>query len=228
MKIACFGDSWTSGWGASKAWPSILKTDFNLNVDNFAVPGITNEYLVDIFFENKPNKYDKIIICWSGITRFQVGEDIVDFSSNSQLALSFFKNKSLNHIIKCWEYLISKTNDFSQKNNIKIYHISVFGDTPKQDFSNFYTPSMLEFLAQKQGQTFKYFIPMFEFDWLSEINMPLTEPFGKKYLGENWKRACVEREEVRTNNKYFLECGHPNDDGHKLWAYYIKKRFLDD
>lgn len=228
MKVACFGDSWTSGWGVSEPWPSVLKNNFNLDVDNFAEPGITNEYLVDLFFENEPNSYDKIIICWSGITRFQLGEDIAEFSRVNQLALNFFKTKSLNYIVNYWESLISKTNNFVQNNNVSLYHMSVFGDIPKQNFDNLYTPSMLEFLAQNQGQTFKYSIPIFEYDWLSEANMPLTETFGKKYLGKDWKRACVEREEVRINGKYFLKCGHPNSDGHKLWADYIRKRFLND
>jgi hypothetical protein len=220
MKLLICGDSWTGGYGVqpNEAWPNLLGTEF-INTSKW---GATNNCIKEQFLDSYNNNYDAVIIGWSGVTRFWKNA-LYDFSSVNETTLNYYKDKTLNDILYTWDNHIKF---ILEKSKVPVIQFSVFGDCPLIKYDNFLDKSYLEFLANKQNTYFKYNIPIFEFDWLNENNLLLTEEFGKKYFPKNWKRACVERENIRST-KYFLGCGHPNSEGHKLWAQHIKG-VLDD
>lgn len=242
MRIACFGDSWTAGYGieGTRSWCSVLdKCLPNGNTYNFGQSGCSNQRIFDLY-QKHGRYYDTLIFCWTGITRLETPKGMMDFSYVEDHLIKyrekFFSQFTLQDLFKKWEDLIIQINE--ENPNKRILHFSVFGEVPTQYIENFYKPSMFEYLAEKQGNIFKYNIPIFEFDWLNENNLPLTETFAKKYCSttlrspntkqnlndtflRNWKKANIERDLIRPG-KYFLNDGHPNGRGHKLWAKHIE------
>jgi hypothetical protein len=221
MKLLICGDSWSKGYGVNlhESWPNFLNCEFV----NVAKNGSTNRQIVEQFLTNYNNTFDAAIIGWSGATRFRKNDRLNEFSSVDQSTIKYFSNKSLNDILKCWDHCI---NTVSKTSTVPVIHYSVFGDIPLSTHKNFLEESFLEYLANASNIFFKYSIPIFEFDWLNNKNYKLTKVFGEKYFNKNWERACVEREQIRPS-KYFLICGHPNKDGHKVWASYIKEVLND-
>lgn len=221
MKILICGDSWTEGYGVKteETWPNFIGHEFVAT----GRCGASNDEIVKQFLENYDNSFDAVIIGWSGVTRFRVNDRMNEFSLVDDKTIEYFENISLDDIVNSWESYIQTV---LSKSNVPVIQYSVFGDLPKHKHKNFLETSYLEFLANAGGTFFKYNIPMFEFDWLNKENYKLTKPFADKYFNKDWEKACVEREEIRPS-KYFLECGHPNPEGHKLWAQNIKG-VLDD
>lgn len=221
MKILICGDSWTKGYGvnSNETWPNFIYHDFVATAKN----GASNKEIVQQFLNNYNDSYDAVIIGWSGITRFRVKDRMNEFSLVDNNTIKFFENVSLLDLLETWENYIQT---ILSKSKVPVIQYSVFGDLPKYKHKNFLETSYLEFLANAGGTFFKYDIPMFEFDWLNKQNYKLTKSFANKYFSKDWKKACVEREEIRIS-KYFLKCGHPNPEGHKLWAQNIKG-VLDD
>lgn len=216
MKILICGDSWTQGYGVfnRQSWPNYIGHEF----DNVARDGVSNPEILDQFLKNYNDTYNAAIIGWSGSTRNRKNYKLLEFSNADVDTANFFKDKSLDDILKSWENCIDSVLETTK---IPILQFSVFGDMPLKKYENFLEKSFLEFLANQSGIYFKYKIPIFEFDWLHQDNYHLTGQFAKKYFDKNWKKACVEREDLRPG-KYFLSCGHPNQHGHQLWGNYIK------
>lgn len=226
MKILCCGDSWTNGFGVkkNKAWPAILKKLTGHEIDVMARNGATNKDIRDAYFAVKDGvEYDLVIFCWSGVTRNRVGHYLLEFSPspNDEIRklerINYFKDKSLNDLIDAWQNYMDEVDSVD---NVKKLHFNVFGDRPRLKKDNFYTTSFLEFLAEQQQMPFKYQIPIFEFGWLHEDNRDVVDQFAHTYFPTDWLKAVVEREDIKPG-KYFLECGHPNERGHKCWAKYI-------
>lgn len=215
MKILICGDSWTKGWGVSpnQSWPSFLDYKFK----NVAIHGSTNENIVKQFLFNYDDSYDLVIVGWSGVTRFLRNDKMMEFSSVNKDTLDFFKDTSLNDILLSWN---SNIKAIEQVSSVPVIHFSVFGDVPLIKPKYFIDKSFLEYLSNNQEVFFKYHIPIFEFDWLNEENYKLTKRFAKKYFNKNWGRACVEREVIRGNGN-FLNCGHPNVQGHCIWSKHL-------
>lgn len=224
MKVLVCGDSWTEAWEVDTPWHSYLDCE----IVNVAVSGSSNIDICSQFLENYNDNFDLVIIGWSGVTRYPgttpFGDNChYEFSSVDETTIEFFKDKSLNDILLDWEVNIKSVLSVSK---VPVLQFSAFGDRPLKDYDNFLKESFLEVLANKQGIYFKYDIPIFEYDWLYENNLKVTEPFGKKYFPNHWKRACVERDSIRPG-KYFLDCGHPNEEGHKVWGKFIKDKIND-
>ncbi len=227
MKILCIGDSWTRGYGIDnpdQTWPYVLQSLTNHTVTVIAECGARNDQML-IWTETEldNNHYDLIIIGWSGVSRnpgwslsYAPDEDV----DNPERA-KFFSKSTVKSLQQTWFLQRHRTNLKAKSKQCRIEHFSVFGDDPHPE--QFKLQSYLEFLANKEGTYFKYFIPIFEFDFLHEKNI-VTEEFALRNFDSNWQRACVEREELRMNpqRKLFLDCGHPNVQGHNLWAHYIK------
>jgi hypothetical protein len=138
----------------------------------------------------------------------------------------FFKTHNLKYFQQKWDTELKLIEDLCLKNNIKLIHFSVFGDKPINKYPNFLDISFLEYLAEDQiGTSLKYEISIFEFDFFNHLNNKVTEEFCDRNLDSNWRLACLEREELRLDQpkKNFLNCGHPNENGHKIWADYIHK-----
>lgn len=216
-KILICGDSWTEGYGLDYklAWPFYLIHD----VVNVAKSGSTNQQILEQFKENYSIDIDLVIIVWSGCTRHCVKNEVYEFSTIHKQSASFFKTKSLQNLLQVWESYIDEILKIS---TVPVLQYSVFGDQPTKEYPNFNKKSFLEYLANDQGVFFKYQIPIFEFGWLSKNNYDnFTKDFGKKYFPKKWKKACIERETIR-DSKNFLICGHPSEEGHKVWASFIK------
>jgi hypothetical protein len=241
MKILCVGDSWTKGYGVSTetVWPSILSEVYGYDTINLGVNGLDNKSIQEAAIDfAKKEHVELIIIGWSGVTRYKdfINNYFFEFSTygsfrgknlnNSDLRDKFFKNITLEDILFRWQTQINTINNFCKEKNIKCIQFSVFGDraiNPK----NFTEHDFLGFLAEKQNMKFKFNIPIFEFDFLSNINYDFVNKFAEKNnFPDNWKYAIIEREEVRPG-QLFLPCGHPNEEGHKLWATYINE-FIND
>ena len=229
MKILCVGDSWTQGTGVNKdrAWPAILQKKYGVEVTNAGVPGTGNMAIADgAIHELKEQNYDLVIAGWSGVTRYAVNEEIIEFSYSEDIERrdNFFKNKSISHIEDDFNDCRNKLKNKCK--NIKFIEFSVFGDFQHLYYDTFTKKSYLDLLAEAQGCNFKYNIPFFEFDFLSDINLKNTTRFAKRYFPKNWARAIVEREDIRPG-EYFLACGHPNAKGHELWASYLGEYIFD-
>ena len=229
MKILCVGDSWTKGWDIDPAvtWPYVLGKKLNAEIIVGANAGSDNETITKNTIRLvKKHKPDLCIIGWSGVTRYFKSK----IFGSSQFSLSYvtpelskerdewFENISLTDILENWEYQISRVSGLG----VPLLMFSVFGDTPLRKHLNFLDKSFLEYLANLQGVNFKYKIPIYEFDFLHQDNI-VTENFAKKHFDAQWQYACVEREELR-DSKYFLNCGHPNQDGHLAWATHLEQR----
>lgn len=224
MKIACFGDSWTHGYGIDKfdTYPNKLQSYSNHTVENISRPGASNYEIFD-FYTNTDKNYDILIFCWSGITRTQTNDGLLEFSGAPSEELNikrkeYFSNITMQDLFDKWEHLMIQINE--ENVDKKVFHFSVFGETPTKHIDNFYSPSFLEYLANEQGVYFEYDIPFFEFDFLNNGNLNITEPFFKRHWHKDWKRACVERESIRPG-KNFQICGHPTVRGNEIWSKYI-------
>lgn len=227
MKILICGDSWSRAWSVKTPWHSYI----GHHIINAAKSGASNQEIVTQFKENYDSSIDLVIVGWSGCTRIVRDKSVKqhkfthlnEFSLVDDETINFFKNKSLGDILNLWECNINKILKISK---VPVIQFSTFGDQPLKKYDNFLTENFLEYLANRQGIFFKHDIPIFEFDWLNNDNLKLTEPFGKKYFPKRWKRACEERERVRPG-KFFLGCGHPNEKGHKVWGKFIKEKIND-
>lgn len=222
MRILVCGDSWSEGYGIdpTKTWPIMLGHE----IVNVASSGSSNDLIFKQFYKEYKNNFDIAIIGWSGVTRYHCGDMFVDFSGAEDYKLrnQFFKNKTINDFENDFLNFNNNVNKLCKKNNIKLIKFSVFGDF-KYLWDQYYTDSsFLEFLSKKQGHEFKYDIPFFEFDFLSNVNFKNTSRFAKKYFKGDWKKAIIERNEIRPG-EYFLPCGHPNEKGHAAWAEYIRE-----
>lgn len=239
MKIACFGDSWTEGWGCSnKSWPLELRK-YGFDVENHGKCGSINREIYDNFVEIPKEDYDLFVFGWSGATRVKEGDDFYEFCNvnqnrNKDLETAikkrneYFLSKSTYDIKKDWTECIHNINQFADKHQKKVIHFSVFGDLPNEKFNNFHEKSFLEILANDQNQYFKYTLPLFEYDFLNGDNIDLVTKFAKRNkFPSNWQKAIVEREEVRPGLNFFA-CGHPNISGHKILAKYIDKVIKND
>jgi hypothetical protein len=218
IKILVCGDSWTIGYGVdpSESWTNFI----NYDVVNVAVSGASNEDIMNQFLHNYNDSYDAVIIGWSGITRIRVGSFMNWFCTVEDDTIEYFKNVSLSDILDNWETYIQPVLSTA---TVPVLQYSVFGDVPKVKHKDFLESSYLGYLADSSNNSFKYKIPMFEFDWLNEENYKVTKPFAEKYFDQNWEKACIERENIRPS-EYFQNCGHPNVAGHKQWASFINNQ----
>lgn len=219
--ILCIGDSWTKGWGVGEAetWPKLLERMTRTPVVVMAEHGACNSYIHELYNEGM-KKYDPdyVIIGWSGVSRYEgIGDLSEVFSIEKEIhRKKFFRNQTLKTFADDFNFWVS-----SSPSN---FQFSVFGDQNLIRNPKVHNTSFFEFLAKKAGYDFQYEIPFFEFDYLNEDNKVAQEFFERNRV-PNWRRACVERELVREEDRtYFLECGHPNAAGHKLWAEYIHDR----
>ena len=182
MSIICFGDSWTDGWGVNNSWPKVLSSNLGLLVDNFGQSGTSNYDIYDNIINTDLNKYETIIVGWSGSSRRRVNGLFFEFSCVSEAKnpadydmidkkrSEYFKNMTLYELKSDWTHYIEKLNNFANLNNKKIIHFTVFGDLPNTKFNNFVEMSFLEYLANDQNQFFKFNIPVFEYDFINNIN----------------------------------------------------------
>jgi hypothetical protein len=154
---------------------------------------------------------------------------VTDFSrsiSNEKIKKQFFKTHNLKYFQQKWDTELKLIEDLCLQHNIKLIHFSVFGDKPINKYPNFLDISFLEYLAKDQiGTSLKYEIPIFEFGFFE----PVVEEFCDRNLDSNWRLACLEREELRLDQpkKNFLNCGHPNENGHKIWADFLCEKILN-
>lgn len=233
MRIACFGDSWTEGWGCETNWPTELGKLLNAEVNNLGRSGASNYIINDLINTINFKDYDLIVIAWSGTSRIHVNGYFFELSCVSELIngesyqsinekrIAYYKSKSLHDILGPLDEIIKNLNHKSELSKIPIKHFTVFGDLPLKNYDNFVKKSFLEYLANDQGNFFKYDIPIFEYDFLSKVNDDLIYDFARKNnFDKFWTRAIVEREEIRPGLN-FLGCGHPNTRGHIKLAGFI-------
>jgi lysophospholipase L1-like esterase len=226
--ILTIGDSWTKGYGLANkthSWPYVLSKLTSVPIKVSARSGADNDSIGENAIKSyRKYKPDIVIIGWSGISRIRHSKKPYVQYSLSQVPnediparKEFFKNSTLNNLSKKW---IEQIEMVEQNVDARVIHFSVFGDQHSTKHKNLLEKSMLEFIAEKQKTNFKYNIPIFEFDFLHQDNL-VAKKFCKRELGRDWKRACVERENLRSS-KMFFDCGHPNQKGHAVWADYIK------
>ena len=227
MRILTVGCSWTEGYGLKYdelPWPMLLGHD----VDNHGTSGASNEKIYKIFSRQmRKEKYDLVIVGWSGVTRRSYGSHTIDFCyvpPNLQNRREMiFKD------ITTVDMMIGPTKKYEKAIRQKclntcteILFFSVFDEVLTGE--NYLPFTFFEYLVkQDNGIGFNYRMPIFEFDWLSDKNYKLVSRFAKKNMGKDWQRAVVEREKFRPS-KYFLPCGHPNAAGHREFANYIKEQ----
>lgn len=226
--ILVVGDSWTEGFGIKnkkKTWPYRLSKFTSENVVISAKSGADNdsiaEFAIDAYNQYKP---DTTIIGWSGISRIRYSTNpyrqfslSLVFDEDTIERKQFFQNSTLNDLAERW----LKQIELVEKNiSGNIIHFSVFGDQRCISHPNLMQESMLEKIAAQQGNQFHYNIPLFEFDFLQKENTVANE-FCTREFKKTWLKACVEREKIRPSD-LFLDCGHPNEIGHKVWAKFIK------
>jgi hypothetical protein len=191
-----------------------------------AVNGANNFSLFNFIQNQRLANYDVLILGWSGVTRYWYSEQNIDFgwAENYKLRDEFFENKTLSNLENDFLSLNQEVDRICEINNVKkIIKFSVFGDFKYLWDDKFTDMSFLDFLAEKQGRNFINEIPFFEYDFLSEVNYKNTTNFAKKYFPKGWEQAIIERNDIRPG-KYFLDCGHPNREGHKLWAEFIASK----
>jgi hypothetical protein len=215
MKILVCGDSWSYGCGVLRDWSRYLPH----TIENYASNGAGSDDIVQQFDQFYDQTFDLIIIGWSGASRHHDNE----FCITTDKSIEYFKDKSLDYLLDYW---CERIDYIEKKSQQPVLHFSVFGDMPNKKYDNFIDMSFFKYIANCSGFHFKYDTPIFEFDLLTESNLQVTEPFGKKYFPKHWKRACVEREEVRGKG-HFLECGHPDQQGQKLWGAFMEKLIND-
>lgn len=227
MKILCVGDSWTKGFGIEDpddTWPKVLEKITNNKVTAIAKNGWRNDQILHaINYQLLLRSYDLIIVGWSGISRNPKGWSLSyapDEDVDSPERAKFFSKATVASLQETWQQQRHAAEVKAKSTKCEIVHFSVFGDDPREEFK---LQSYLEYLANQEGIYFKYPIPIFEFDFLHENNT-VTQEFAKRNFMSHWERACVEREEtrLRKQKKLFLDCGHPNVEGHRMWAEYVK------
>lgn len=224
MKILVCGDSWSSDYTDDEiyAWPKYL---INHEITNVSFRGAANNQVCDKFLKHyKKDQYDLVIIGWSGCTRYESkSRKKYEFNSMDLEVEKYYKDYKLDDFIIRWENYIDKV---IANSNVPVLHFSVFGDMPYKKYDNFLDKSYLEWLANEQGTYFKYDIPIFEYDWLFERNYPFVKRFAENNFPKHWKKACIEREEIRPS-ELFRPCGHPNTAGHKKFGNYILRLIND-
>lgn len=232
MIIAAYGDSWTKGFDltlSEQCWPEHLANNLNCNLFKDANCGADNQSILERFKKTVQKiKPDIAIIGWSGITRIRHQR----WPTYKQYSLSwvpdehcsarekYFRSHNLTDLTSAWIKQIDQAEEICKQINCKLINFSVFGDQHAVDDSRILDCSALEYIASCQGPTFKYNIPIFEFDFLHENN-DVTYNFAKNNFKKDWMKACVEREDLR-DTKLFFNCGHPNEAGYIKWAKYLQ------
>lgn len=237
-KISFFGDSWTNGYGIHReySFPSLIGKYLNSNIDIICRDGSDNFQIYE-----KVVKYieeeitDLIIIGWTGISRYPDTINEKQFSlslvydEETDVRREFFNEYDLLYLQKKWRELIDKINLKCEKKDINVIHFSVFGDNPDKQVDNFIDISFLEYIGiDQRGYKFEYDTQIFEFDFLHKKNK-VAEKFCDNYLSSDWKLALMEREELRMHQprKNFQSCGHPTENGHKIWSEFLIKKILE-
>jgi hypothetical protein len=232
MDVGFVGDSWTVGFGVDEgsAFPYLMKKNTDLNIiSNGVCDGGNSVILNEGLKLINEKQIEMLIVGWSGISRINLttkqGMFEQDFSlsydpkRDTEIRGGYFKSIDYPVLVSKWNKQISTLVSVCNEQNIKLTMFTVFGEKPKINKDYFVNESFLVYLAKKQGNEFHYDIPCFEFDFLHEKNLVGRE-FCDRNFNNDWKLACAEREEIRPG-KYFLHCGHPNKEGHKLWAKHL-------
>lgn len=230
MRLVCLGDSWTEGYGISDkndTYPYILSKMLNRDCVVLARNGNDNLSILSAFKNISIRDTDILIIGWSGISRFYIGNDAAkQFSlsyvpqENNLYRKSFFESHDIDFLRCNWQNQLDYVHQYDNA-----FSFSVFGDKPLVWHKNMIKDSYLIFLANESGINFEYDIDIFEFDFLHELNN-VAEHFFNKHNMPLWQKACVEREKIRPS-KYFFNCGHPNEEGHKIWAQHLFKVIMN-
>jgi hypothetical protein len=218
MMILCLGDSWCRGWGIdheSLTWPYLLGSMTQHDILVKAEHGATNwditSWAQELIPQHQP---DVVLIGWSGISRRPFGSLSYSADEVSDERAKFFASQTVKSLQNTWQLQRTLVRAQAIKHPTLIYQWSVFGDHTGQEP----LVSCLEYLA---GHRFKYQLPIFEFDFLHESNH-VTQQFAHRCFDSSWIKACVERESLRLESQdNFLPCGHPSEQGHKVWATYL-------
>lgn len=237
--VAIFGDSWTEGYGVKQSWPEFLHS--TMIPKNLAMSGSDN-----ISIHRKVVEYLKsgeqprfIVVAWSSIARrIKNYGDIglhtypTNFSEKQKAdsdQLDFFHNTTIDKLFWDWENQIIQINELAALSQTKVLHFSVFGEHPRMELehckaecNNFYG-SFIDILGKANRTPFRYELPMFEYDMANDAN-PMKEHYAEMF-GKDWEYAVAERELLRSS-KYFLDCGHPNEAGHKELANVIQEQIF--
>lgn len=226
MNIGYVGDSWTHGWGIENrkdTWPFIVSSYFSSEPIVRGGHGYRNEDILRETIEliDSNIQLDLLIIGWSGVSRIENFSLSYSPEEDTQERKKWFDSHTVEDLLSRWSNQIKIVNNKTSVKNLPIIHFSVFGDKLQNSVDNFLENSFLEYLATSQKSNLSYNIPIFEFDFLHEKNI-VAENFLSKSLDDTWKLACAEREDLRPS-KFFLPCGHPNKDGHNVWANNIIK-----
>lgn len=231
-RVNIFGDSWTAGYGAAKNWAECLHS--TLIPNNLAQHGNDNEKILQSVIENlelgvRPRF---LVVAWSSIARRMkeygdIGlhtypEDFPDKKLADADQLHLFKHTSTDRMYEEWKSQIIRVNEMAALGQIKVFHFSVFGEKPNWECDNFYG-SFIDILANANGTPFKYELPMFEYDMANDAN-PMKKHYADLF-GKNWEYAVAEREVLRST-KYFADCGHPNDAGHRVLSNFIQEQIF--
>jgi len=218
MKILVGGDSWTYGWGVdeSERWTSYLTGH---DVTNVAVSGYDNRSIATaIEKEHVRNKgdFDLIITVWTSMSRIRKYHFVSPEDHKK------FNKISLSDMMMEFGRQVRRIEDLSTP----VLHYTVFGDNFPFNVDNYYPTSMLEHLSRLSGYEWYLKIPWFESGMLHKDNEEFTKTFADKYFKDDWKYAVIEREMPMLDKclDYFLQCGHPNAEGHKQWSDVINER----
>jgi hypothetical protein len=234
MRILVAGDSWNFGFGVEEKdrWTSLLRGH---DVTNISEPGSGNARIERKILEEW-DYHDLIIVGWSSVSRiylektnpkpFRMIELVCDTNSGKdnpeliQARIDYFEStgtyermfNDFRKQIKCIEGL-----------PCKVLHYTVFGDHFPVKVKHKLDVSFLEYLSNLGGYKFLFDIPFYESGFLINDKNNMIEKFCDNNFPETWKYACYERElPVLDRCKYFLECGHPSELGHKAWSTKIE------
>ncbi len=231
--VAIFGDSWTEGYGVKQPWADFLHT--TMIPKNLAKSGSDNASIhrkvVEYLKSGEQPRF--IVVAWSSIARRMKNYGDIglhtypaSFAQKKQAdadQLHFFNNNSTEHMFDLWEEQMIQINELAAFSQTKVFHFSVFGEKPNNvEIDNFYG-SFIDILAKINRTPFRYKLPMFEYDMANDEN-PMKEHYDEMF-GKDWEYAVAERELLRSS-KYFLDCGHPNEAGHKELANVIQEQIF--
>lgn len=231
--VAIFGDSWTEGYGVNQPWADFLHS--TMIPKNLAMSGSDNTSIhrkvVEYLKSGERPRF--IVVVWSSIARRMRNYGDIGlhtypetFAQKKQAdadQLDFFDNNSTEQMYDDWEEQMIQVNELASFSQTKVFHFSVFGEKPNNaEIDNFYG-SFIDILAEINRTPFRYELPMFEYDMANDAN-PMKEHYAEMF-GKDWEYAVAERELLRSS-KYFLDCGHPNEAGHKALANVIQEQIF--
>lgn len=163
QRLITFGDSFTYGDELKNpkesCWPSILANKLQVPLENKAIIGNSNDYIMSQILKEHYTFFDFVIVCFSSVTRLHFEDQAGEFKTIEPIEdLSYSRNniiKNLNATLseewlyRRWIEQAIYIQSFLHSRNVKYFFCSGFGNEDFQKYDTKQNRKLTELINQK-------------------------------------------------------------------------------